>query len=136
MNNLAVIQSLYAALARKDFAAAQALFAPDIEWIQAESLPNAARHVGPAAVMHEVFDKYHEEWNDWQFTVHQFIDAGSTVVSLGEYSGVHRETEQPMRAAFAHIYDLRDGKITRFRQYADTARIRDALPAHIKTRPF
>ena len=136
MNNLATVQQLYASLALRDFAAAKSLFASDIEWVQAEGLPNSRRHTGPDAVIHEVFDKYHQEWDDWKFTVHQWLDSGATIVTLGEYGGVNRETARPMRAAFAHVYDLKDGKIFRFRQFAVTARSRDAMPVHIQTRPF
>ncbi len=138
MNNLAIVQQFYSALAQKDTAAARAFLAPDIEWNQAEGWPEGSRHVGPEAVLREVLDKNHEEWADWQFNVNQWIEAGDTIVALGEYRGTNRDTGRAMRAAFAHVYDLQDGKIIRFRQYADTARLRDALaptfpgPADIK----
>jgi ketosteroid isomerase-like protein len=31
-----------------------------------------------------------------------------------------------MRAAFAHVYTLRGGRIVRFEQYADTAKVAEA----------
>lgn len=34
-----------------------------------------------------------------------------------------------MRAEFAHLYELKDGRIKRMQQYADTAMARQALVA-------
>ena len=136
MSNLAVVQQLYAALNNRDAAAARGLFAPEIEWNQTAGFPGGGRHVGPEAVLHEVLEKHHDDWTEWQAVVHQFLEAGESIVALGEYRGTHRETDRSMTAAFAHVYDLKDGKIVRFRQFADTARIREALPAHILTRPM
>ena len=45
---------------------------------------------------------------------------------LGNYTGRHKETGKSMRAATAHVFDIRNGRIRRFRQYTDTAIIRDA----------
>lgn len=36
------------------------------------------------------------------------------------------------RSDATHIYDLRDGKVTKFRQFADTKVIWDALPFDTK----
>ncbi len=135
MSNLSAVQSLYAAFNSGNREAARGLFAPDIEWIQTAGFPGGGRHVGPAAVVQEVFDNHHDDWTEWQAVVHQYLEAGDAVVALGEYRGTHRETDRSMTAAFAHVYDFKDGKIVRFRQFADTARIRETLPAHILTRP-
>jgi len=44
---------------------------------------------------------------DWQAVVHQWLDAGETIVALGEYRGVYKATGRSTTAAFAHVYDLR-----------------------------
>ncbi len=48
-------------------------------------------------------------------------------MALGEYRGTHKQTGRSTVAAFAHVYDLRDGRITRFRQYTDTAMVAEAM---------
>ncbi len=136
MSNLTAVQRLYAALAQGDHAIARELFAPEIEWIHTAGFPGGGRHVGAEAVVHEVFDQHRDDWTEWQAVVHQWLEMGDTVVALGEYRGTSRETARFMTAAFAHVYDLQDGKIIRFREYADTAHIRDALPPHVHTRPI
>jgi ketosteroid isomerase-like protein len=59
--------------------------------------------------------------------VHEYLDAGDTIVAIGEYHGTYKSTGKSMSAAFAHVYDLRDGRITRFRQFTDTAMLRAAM---------
>lgn len=127
MNNLATVQSLYDAFGRRDWRTIRELFAPDIEWIQNEGFPGGGRHVGADVVLNDVFGKFRAEWTSWQAVVHEWLDAGKTIVALGEYRGTHRVTGKSTVAAFAHVYVLREGRITRFRQFTDTAKIRDAM---------
>jgi ketosteroid isomerase-like protein len=126
MNNLAVVQKMYRALARKDLAAVRELFLPEIEWIQNAGFPGGSRQIGADAVLQGVFVRFGAEWSDWQANVDQWLDAGETVVALGEYRGTFKATGKSTNAAFAHVYDVREGRIVRFRQYADTAVVRDA----------
>lgn len=127
MNNLAIVQRLYDAFGRRDWPAVRELFAPNIEWIQNEGFPGGGRHVGADAVLNTVFAKFRDEWASWQAVVNEWLDAGQAIVALGEYRGTHRGTGKTTVAAFAHVYEVREGRITRFRQFTDTAMIRDAM---------
>jgi ketosteroid isomerase-like protein len=49
------------------------------------------------------------------------------VVSLGAYAGVSKATGKAMRAAFAHVWRVADGKLKRFNMYTDTLLIDRAL---------
>jgi ketosteroid isomerase-like protein len=129
MGNLSTVQAMYRALGRRDLDAVRELLAPDIEWIQSAGFPGGGRHVGADAVLEEVFARFATEWSDWQAVVHQWLDAGETIVALGEYRGTYKATARSTVAAFAHVYDLRDGRIVCFRQYADTAKICEATLA-------
>jgi ketosteroid isomerase-like protein len=126
MTNLAVVQKMYRALARKDLGAVREIFHPEIEWIQNAGFPGGGRNVGADAVLQGVFVRFGADWLDWQADVQQWLDAGETIVALGQYRGTFKATGKSTNAAFAHVYDLKDGKIVRFRQYADTATVRDA----------
>jgi ketosteroid isomerase-like protein len=67
------------------------------------------------------------DWESFSATPDQFLPSGDHVTKLGHYSGVHKQTGKSMRAAFAHIYALRDGEIVKFQQYADSAKFAEAL---------
>ena len=127
MNNLAIVQSLYDAFGRRDWEMVRNLFAPDIEWVQNEGFPGGDRHVGAHAVLNNVFGKFRTEWTSWHAVVTEWLDASHAIVALGEYRGTHRVTAKSAVAAFAHVYEVRAGRITRFRQFTDTAMIRNAM---------
>jgi ketosteroid isomerase-like protein len=129
MMNLTIIQRLYAGLSENKPESLRELFSPEVEWIQSTGFPGGGRHLGFDAILREVFTKNRQAWNHWHADVHQWLEAGDTIVALGQYQGTHRDTGRSMIAAFAHVYDLQDGRIVRFRQFADTAQIREALAA-------
>ena len=127
MTNLQTIQALYDAFARRDTDTIRRLFHPQIEWVQNDGFPGGGRHVGADAVLNDVFAKFRADWSAWHAPVAEWLDAGETIVAIGEYRGTHKKTGRSMTAAFAHVYDVKDGRITRFRQYTDTAVVRDAM---------
>jgi len=127
MNNVTLIQSLYDAFGKHDWPTIRKLLAPDIEWIQNEGFPGGGRHVGVDTVLENVLANFRTNWISWQAVVSEWLDAGQTIVALGEYRGTHRATGKSTVAAFAHVYEVRAGRIARFRQYTDTAMIRSAM---------
>ena len=67
-----------------------------------------------------VFGGLRTEWDDFRAIVEEYLDAGNQIVALGCYTGTHAVSGKAMSAVFAHVYDVADGQVTRFRQYADT----------------
>jgi len=122
MSNTEPVRALYAAFAKGDMPAALATMAPDIVWNEAENYPYADRnpYVGPEAVLHGVFARIGADWENFTAVSDELIDGGDTIVSLGHYGGVCKATGKPMRAQFAHVFRVKDGKIAAFQQYADT----------------
>lgn len=126
-SNLTLIQDLYQAFAARDRARILELFDPQIEWIQNDGFPNGGRHVGATLVLDEVLARLRSEWDGWQAQVDRWLDAGEAIVALGAYQGTHKTTGKSMRAAFAHIYWVREGRIIRFEQYTDTLQVVQAM---------
>jgi len=126
--NLETVQSLYEALAAGDEARILDLLHPDVEWIQSEGFPGGGRRLGARMVLSEVFGRLAQDWEGWGADVKEWLDvpAEGTVIALGVYRGTCRRTGRSMRAVFAHVYRVQDGRIYRFEQYADTARIVEA----------
>jgi ketosteroid isomerase-like protein len=122
-SNLEIVQALYAAFAEQDREQILAIFDPEIEWIQNEGFPGGGRFIGAEAVMDGVFDRLGREWEGWGAEVDRWLDAGESIVALGEYHGTNRATGRAMTAAFAHVLWLRGGRVVRFEQYADTATV-------------
>jgi len=120
-SGLAVAQALYTAVAAREEAALRRLLAPDVAWIQNEGLPGGARRRGVEEVLAGVLGALHGTWEGFEVAVEEWIDACERVVAIGEYRGRHRVSGRRLRAAFAHVLDVRAGRVERFRQYTDTA---------------
>ena len=118
--NIQVVEELYEAFASKDAEWLRQLLHPDVEWIQCEGFPGGDRRRGVAEVLSKVFGGLRSEWNDFCAIAEEYLDAGGKIVVLGRYSGTHAVSGKSMFAVFAHVYDVADGKVTRFRQFADT----------------
>lgn len=117
------IRSLYDSFAQGDVPTVLGSFDPEIVWMEAENINYADRNPyrGPQAVAEGVFMRIGQDWQDFRVNVEEIIDSGDTVVALGRYTGTNKSTNQPLNAQFVHVWRLRDGKIVRFQQYADTA---------------
>ena len=98
--------------------------APDIEWITMWHYKVEGR--GPGAVAEGLFKPLMAEWASFSLVPTEFITEGETVVSLGDFKGVHGATGKTSKARYAHVWTVKDGKITRFRQYIDTLAVAEA----------
>jgi hypothetical protein len=127
MTNLEVIQELYRAFREKDYDAFLQLCTPNLEWIQNEGFSRGATRQGAEAVIEGVFKAFSHGWESWSFDIEQYIDAGETVIVIGSYAGRYGSSGKSFRSPAAHVYDLCDGKVFRFRQFTDTKTIWDAM---------
>jgi len=130
MDNVKLLKSLYDAFGRGDVPMVLGAMSPDIRWHQAESnpySPSGQAFVGPDAVLNNVFMRLGSEWDG--FTVHTgaFHGAGDSVIVEARYSGTYKPTGKSMDAQVCHVWDIKDGKVTRFQQYMDTAKARDVM---------
>ena len=126
-SNVQVMEQLYQAFGRGEIPAVLARFDPQIEWISAEGAPYPGTFIGPQAVLEGIFIRIGTDWDGFRADAFEFIDGGDQVVALGRYSGTYRATGRAMNAAFAHVWTLRDGSITRYRQYLDSRKLAEAL---------
>lgn len=112
------VRNFYAAIAAGDPEKMIGFMAPDIEWISVVDFHIQGR--GPEEIMKKVFVPLMQEWESFSPDPSEFLVDGSTVVSLGRFACVHRATGKRADLAYAHVWDVRDGKIQRHRQYIDT----------------
>ncbi len=126
-SNLDKIRSAYDAFARGDVSAVLAVLAPTIRWTEAEGFPYGGTYSGPDAVLTGVFMRLGTEWEGFAAVPEEFVAQGDTVVALGQYSGIYKETGKRFSAPFAHVWSFQNGKVVRFRQHTDTAIVQKAL---------
>ncbi len=126
--NVDFIRALYDAFARGDIPAVLGDFDPNIKFILAENSPYAANspHIGPTAVLENVFMRLGAEWNNFAIRVDELIGAGEKVIMLGYYTGAYKATGKQILAQVAHIWTLEGGKAVIFQQYLDTKQLAEA----------
>lgn len=130
-DNLAIMEQAHEDFARGDVPAVLALFDGDIHWYEAEGNPwwQGQPAVGPAQVVAQVFARIAEEFDDFTVRPVRTVGCGDTVLAEVRYAGTGKATGLALDAQAAHVWDLRDGKVVRFQQYADTAQLRQVLGA-------
>jgi len=119
-----IVRSFYDKLKAGDAPGALSLMARDIEWITMWHYKVNGR--GPERVVEGLFKPLMAEWSSFALDPSEFIVDGDTVVSLGRFTGVHGTSSKHAEAGYAHVWTVKDGKITRFRQYIDTLAIAEA----------
>ncbi len=65
----------------------------------------------------QFLDILQDTWAFNTFTPTQYICDGNTVVVLGEETGADKQTQQSFENRWAHVFDVNNGKVTRFREY-------------------
>ncbi|MFJ3957355.1 nuclear transport factor 2 family protein [Arthrobacter sp. NPDC090010] len=115
-----IIRAHYAASDRGDIEGMIAPLAADVEWTEAAGFPYAGTYIGPDAVVKGVFARIAAEWDGYTLAVDEVIDAGDVVLGIGTYSGTYIRTGRSFTARVAHVWRLRDGRVTAFEQFPDS----------------
>ena len=128
-NNMVVIDGLYKAFAVGDIPAVLQTMDPQIEWNEAEgnSLATGNPYIGPEAVLNGVFAKLgaeHEYFKLADIELHEM--SNNKVLATLRYDAKVKKTGKAYNAQVAHLWTLKDGKITSFQQYVDTKKLAEA----------
>lgn len=124
--NTQLVKDAYAAFLRGDVNAILAMVDDNVDWhgvIGTEGvLPQAGRRHGRAAVA-EFFRQVAESTNFEAFEPREFIAQGDRVAVLGHYTGTTNPSGQRFASDWAMIFDIRNGRFVRFREFTDSAQI-------------
>ncbi len=116
--NVDLVRSAYEAFGRGDTETVGSLLA-ETEWHEAEGMPYGGTYTGAEAIFGNVFGPITQDVEGFTAAPDEILDAGEEkVVSLGRYGG--RGSNGAVDVPFAHVWTVRDSKIVRFDQYADT----------------
>ncbi|MDI1240362.1 MAG: nuclear transport factor 2 family protein [bacterium] len=121
MTNGEIIKGLYDSFATGDVPAVLGAFDANISWTEAAGFMYAGTYDGPNGVLENVFMKLGTEWEGFQAVPRKVVDGGDgNVAAFGTYSGKFLATGKSASVPFAHEWELKDGKITKFVQHTDT----------------
>jgi ketosteroid isomerase-like protein len=125
--NVRVAERTYAAFGEGNVPGVLENFHDDVEWHAAEGLPWGGVHNGPEDVAQNVFGALLASFDGFTVNVERFVSEGDYVVALGRYSGTGKQSGKSLDAAFAHVWELKDGKLKRFQHHTDTVKFQEAL---------
>jgi len=127
--NVQVIRGMYDSFATGDVPSVLGRMDEQIEWREAEGFiyADGNPYVGPQAVLEGVFMRLGSEWDNFALAPEEWLDAGNHVVVLGTYTGTNKATGRDVRAQFAHVWGVHNGRVVRFQQYTDTKQWADAM---------
>ena len=126
-----VVKGLYAAFGRGDVPTVLGGFADDIEWHEAEGMPYGGVYRGGDAVVQNVFAPIATDVDGFAVTAEEFMASGDTVAAVVRYTGTGKVTGKALDVPVVHVWDVRDGKVTRFRQFIDTVKFAEVVPADV-----
>ena len=127
--NVELIEGVYGAFARGDVPAVLGSFTDDIEWVEAEGMPYGGVYHGPDAVAQNVFGPITSDVDGFALATGEFIASGATVAAVVSYTGTGKATGKALNVPAVHVWDIRDGKLARFRQFIDTVEYAEVVPA-------
>tara|TARA_R110002072_G_scaffold43558_1_gene122166 strand:- start:12022 stop:12498 length:477 start_codon:yes stop_codon:yes gene_type:complete len=127
--NIAIIDGLYKAFSAGDVPAVLGAMDAKIVWYEAEGNPYADKnpYIGPDAVLNGVFGRVladHEYFTLEDIELYEM--SNNKVLATLRYDAKHKNGNA-YNAQVAHLWTLKDEKITAFQQYVDTKKLNDAL---------
>jgi hypothetical protein len=129
-NNASIVDKVYKAFANGDIPSVLGAMDPKIEWNEAEGnkLADGNPYIGPDAVLNGVFARIPEDFIDFKLTNIELNEMSKNqVLATLRYNFISKHNEKFMDVQVAHLWTLKDGKITGFQQYADTKKIDSAM---------
>ena len=124
-----IVKRFYRLYAIKDIAAAMDLFDPQVEMHPAENFIYAkgSPYIGPEAIQNNIFTRVDAEWDGFTATTEEILGSGEVVIARGRYRGTFKATGTTINAEFVHVFRFKDGKISMWQSYTDTAQFKEAL---------
>jgi uncharacterized protein len=127
VGNTDVVRGAYAAFEVGDVPAVLGVLAEDVEWVESDGFPTSGTYRGHDAVVQGVFMPLVQDYEGFTVKPEAFVGEGDSVVGVGWYEGRYKATGKVARARFAHVWTIRDGKVSRFEQIVDSATWNEAL---------
>ena len=128
--NTRLVQQAYQSITAGDVQALLNALAEDVEWElpEMENVPFAGKWQGREGVR-QFFGKVFEVQDVVEFEPEEYIAQGDKVVALGHFLMRIKATAIEFGSKWAQVWTVKNGRITRFYEYVDTAVVSKAHTA-------
>lgn len=118
--NVRIVKDFFAAMGNGEKQGLLALSAENIEWIiPGEDWPLAGTHRGHEGLA-DLLQKASEEIETSYPKPPEFVAQGDRVLVIGVATGKIKATNKPFKDDWVFDITVRDGKVTKIREYVDT----------------
>ena len=125
-DDVEVVRGIDDAFGRGDVDAVFGSMTDDIEWDESPGMPYGGLYVGREEITAKVFGPILADVEGFTAIPDEVVALeGSRVLAQGTHGG--RGSHGPVDARFVHIWTLSNGKVSKYRQLADTKRFCDAV---------
>jgi ketosteroid isomerase-like protein len=127
-SNVQVVKDCYQAFLAGDVDRILGALSADVAWEhvgRASDLPTFAPFHGVAGVG-KFFGLVAATLDFQRFTPSEFHGSGDLVFAMGSYDATVKKTGRRAASEWLHVFWLKDGKVTRFLEFTDTARFAEA----------
>jgi len=127
-SNTAFIQNVYAAFNRGDVQAVLANVEPKAEWVNygPTSVPYCGDFTGR---INDFFHAIGQSTSSGNVSVTRYMQAGDNVITEARWTAAVNDTGARIDAPIVQVFTLRDGKISSWRGYSDSAAVAAAHTA-------
>lgn len=121
-DNVNLIQKIYAAFGAADLQTILNNVNQDAEWVNhgPATIPYGGNFTGRVAAF---FQAIGESTTGGKVNAERFIAHGDTVVAIGRYTATVKSTGSKIDTPLAHIFSVRDGKVSSWVGFSDSAAV-------------
>ena len=126
--NTRLVQQVYRDFQNGDIQGVLGALSEDVEWVttQLSGVPVGGTYHGVEEAG-QFFSSLGDTQEARQLELREYVAQDDRVVTLGHYAWHVKATGKVWESDFAHVVSVRDGKVTRFQEYTDTAALGDAF---------
>lgn len=126
MTNEELIRKFYDAFKNKDMKVIDQICDEKIEWNTLKGMPHGGKYVGLKAIFEDYFPKMLSNFNEFHAIPQEYLESKDHVIVIGRYQGISK-TDKKFDVPFSHIYEIKNNKILKFRQFTDTKILQESL---------
>jgi ketosteroid isomerase-like protein len=82
-------------------------------------------------VLQNVFGPIAADVEGFAVTPEEYIGSDATVAAIVRYTGTGKATGKTLDEPAVHVWEIRDGKLARFRQFIDTVKFAEVVPGGV-----
>ena len=120
-----LVRGAYEAFGNGDIPKVASMLA-ETEWHEAQGMPYGGVYKGAEEIFGNVLGPIAQDVEGFQVTPEEILPVGDDrAISLGRYTG--KGANGPVDVRYAHLWTIRDDKVVKFEQFADTKLFSDAV---------